>query len=92
VNDTLVPSIAPLVRWLAKETSMIDLTEEQRKHIQDGEPVRVRENGQEYVLLRSDVYDRLAQEQVDSGPWEPEEMDRLREEAVDLLDRYGKNA
>ena len=70
---------------------MIELTEEQRKHIQDGEPVRVHENGQEYVLLRPDVYDRLAQEQVDSSPWDAEEMDRLREEAVNLLDRYGKN-
>jgi hypothetical protein len=76
---------------LAKETLMIELTEEQRKYIQDGKPVRVHENGQEYVLLRPDVYDRLAQEELDSSTWEAEEMDRLREEAVSLLDRYGKN-
>ncbi len=68
---------------------MIEITEEQRRHIQDGEPVRVHENGNEYVLLRSDIYDRLAQDHFDAGPWEPEEVDRLREEAVAHLDQYG---
>ena len=71
---------------------MIELTEEQRKSIEDGNAVRVQENGQEYVMLRPDVYDRIAHEGYDSGPWEAEESDRLREESVSLLDRYGKNA
>ncbi len=34
---------------------MIELTEEQRKSLQHGEPIRVRDNGQEYVLLRPEV-------------------------------------
>ena len=67
---------------------MIELTEEQRKSIQDGSAVRVTENGREYVLLRPDVYDRLA---ADDGSWDAEELDRLREESVALLDRYGKD-
>ena len=71
---------------------MIELTEEQRKILADGRAVRVRDNGQEYVVLRPDVYDRLADDEPDYGPWEAEELDRLREEAVDLLDRLGKNA
>ena len=71
---------------------MIELSEEQRKSIQDGSAVRVTENGREYVLLRPDIYERLANEACDDGPWEAEEMDRLREESVALLDRYGKDA
>ncbi len=68
---------------------MIELTEEQQKSIQDGKAVRVHDNGREYVLLRPDIYDRLADQGYNHGPWEAEEMDRLREESVALLDRYG---
>jgi hypothetical protein len=73
-----------------KEVSMIELTEEQRKSLEDGQPVRVRDNGHEYVLLRRDVYERLEGE-YDDGPWTAAETDLLREESVDLLDRYGKD-
>jgi hypothetical protein len=71
---------------------MIELSEEQRKAIDEGQAVRVQENGREYVLLRPDVYDRLAEDDYVDSPWDAEEMDRLREESVDLLDRYGKDA
>ena len=70
---------------------MIELTEEQRDTIEKGGAVRIHENGREYVLLRPDVYDRLADDGYDDSPWGPEEMDRLREESVALLDRYGKD-
>ena len=60
--------------------------------IHAGEAVRLREDGHEYVLLRSDVYDRLAENGYDDGPWEAEELDRLREESVAALDKYGKDA
>ena len=70
---------------------MIQLTEEERRSIQDGKAVRVRENGREYVLLRPDVYDRLAQDGYDDSPWDAEEMDRVREESVALLDCFGKD-
>ncbi len=69
---------------------MIELSDEQRKALQAGNPVRVRENGREYVLLSADVYNRLADQRYDDSPWDAEEMDRLREESVNLLDRYGK--
>ena len=71
---------------------MIELTEEQRKSLQDGEPIRVRDNGQEYVLLRPDVYERLSEGEYDDGPWTAEELDGLREESTAMLDRYGKDA
>ena len=70
---------------------MIELTPEQRKSIQEGGAVRVRENGQEYVLLRPEVFDRLTEDYEDS-PWDPEEMDRMREESVALLDNFGKES
>jgi hypothetical protein len=76
---------------LAKETAMIELTEEQRDSIEQGRAVRIHENGRDYVLLHPDVYDRLADGGYNDSPWDPEEMDRLREESVDLLDRYGKD-
>jgi hypothetical protein len=74
-----------------KETVMIELTEADRKYLDEGKAVRVQENGHEYVLLRLDVYDRLAEKDYDDDPWSAEEMDRLREESVSELDRYGKN-
>ena len=70
---------------------MIELSDEQRKSLDEGQAVRVQENGREYVLLRPDVYDRLAEEGYDDRPWDAEELDRLREESADLLDRYGKD-
>jgi hypothetical protein len=76
---------------LAKETAMIELTAEQRESIEKGQAVRVSENGREYVVLRPDVYDRIADGGYDDSPWDAEEMDRLREESVTLLDRYGKD-
>lgn len=71
---------------------MVELSEGQRQSIDEGKAVRVQENGREYVLLRSDVYDRIAEEGYDDSPWHAEELDRLREESTDLLDRYGKDA
>jgi hypothetical protein len=47
-----------LGRIIEKEAVMIELTQEQRKSLDEGKPVHVRENGQEYVLLRPDVRER----------------------------------
>ena len=69
---------------------MIELSEQQRKSIEDGVPVRVRENGREYVLLRPDIYERLAERRFGDDSWTAEELDRLREEAVTMLDQFGK--
>ncbi len=54
---------------LAKETAMIALTEEQRESLEKGNAVRVQENGREYVLLRPEVYDRIANGAYDDSPW-----------------------
>ena len=71
---------------------MIELTEEQRNAVRDGSPVRVAENGDQYVLLRADVYERLAEAGYDDSPWTAEEMDQLRAEALAALDRYGMDS
>ncbi len=71
---------------------MIELTEEQRKSIRQGNAVRVLDNGHEYVVLHPDVYNRLSEEEYDDSSWTAEELDRLREESTTLLDEYGKNA
>jgi hypothetical protein len=69
---------------------MIELSQEQQQPLQAGEPVRVRDNGQQNELLRFDVYDGLVEETIDHSPWTPMELDLLREESVALLDRYGR--
>ena len=70
---------------------MIELTEEQRESVQGGIAVRVREDDREYVLMRPDLYDRLVQKPYDDSSWDAEELDRLREESVALLDHFGKH-
>ncbi len=70
---------------------MIELTQEQRQSLRDGNAVHVRENGEEYVLLRPDVYKHLSEGNYDDSPWTGEEIDLLREESVAMLDRYGNN-
>ena len=71
---------------------MIELTEEQRNSIREGLPVRVAEDGNQYVLLRADVYERLADAVYDDSPWTSEEMDQLRADSLAALDRYGKDS
>jgi hypothetical protein len=67
---------------------MIELTEEQKKALAGGKPVRLLDNGQEFVLLRAEDYDRIAHAAYDDSPWTDEEMELLAEEAGELLDRY----
>ena len=71
---------------------MIELTSEQKASIQAGKAVRVRENGREYVVLRPDVYERLAEESLDTGPWSIEEMDLLADEAEEMISRRESHA
>jgi hypothetical protein len=62
---------------------MIELTDEQRKALAGGGAVRLQENGQEYVLLRADVYERMTD---DDNPLTDAEMDSLAKEAEEILD------
>lgn len=71
---------------------MIELTEEQRNSIREGLPVRVAEEGNQYVVLRADVYERLADAVYDDRLWTVEEMDQLRADSLAALDRYGKDS
>lgn len=60
---------------------MIELTEQQKQAVSNGEAIRVRENGQEYILLRADVFDRLVEDEYDDTPWTAEERHTLAWEA-----------
>ena len=39
-----------------------------------------------YVLLRKDIYERLASDEYDDSPWTDEEMDALAAEVDAMLD------
>jgi hypothetical protein len=59
---------------------------EQRKAIENGEPVAVNVAGTDCVLVRRDIYLRLDPD-FDTGPWTVEEMNLLADEAEELISR-----
>jgi hypothetical protein len=59
------------------------LTAEQERSIHSGQAVQVNVGGAPCILLRKDVYERG--EELDFGPWSPEEMNLLAAEAAGLL-------
>src|SRR5205814_7121195 len=73
----------------AKETAMIELTEQQRQEVRqaNGEAARAIDPGtkQEYVLIRVELYERLKSLLYDDGDWTPEEQ-------LSLLAESGKRA
>lgn len=70
---------------------MIELTDKQRKSAQAGHAVPVIDEGEQFILLRHDVYERLQLAVSDHSPWSGEELDAAREESVELLDQFGKS-
>ncbi|MBW3597242.1 MAG: hypothetical protein KY475_08205, partial [Planctomycetes bacterium] len=72
-----------------------------KEAVERGEALRVTDDGTEIVLVRADVYDRLAKLLYDAGDWSLEEMSRLAWEAgksigwddpaMDLYDDYEKH-
>jgi hypothetical protein len=71
-------------------TTLIELTQEQSRALaQAGEqpPTAIDPTTQTaYVLLRQDVYERLAKLDYDASPWTDEEMDALAAEVDAMLD------
>ena len=68
---------------------MIELTEEQRRELDEPEPAALDpRTRQVYVLVRKEAYERIKELFYDDSPWTDEEMDRLAEEAGELLDEY----
>ena len=84
---------------------MIELTDQQQRELRqtNGNGVRVAdpETGQEYVILRAEVYERLKGLLHDDGDWTPEEQLRLLAESgkragwddptMDVYDNYDEN-
>ncbi len=71
---------------------MIELSEQQRQAVreQPDQPLEVTDpvTQETFVLIRRAVYERL--KEYDDSAWTDEEMDRLAEEAGDMLDSFGK--
>ena len=68
---------------------MIELTEEQRRELDEPEPAALDPcMRQVYVLVRKEAYERIKELLYADSPWTDEEMDLLAEEAGSLLDEY----
>jgi hypothetical protein len=67
------------------------LNMEQQKAVQNGEPVALNVAGTECILVRKDIYLRLAPD-YDSGPWTTEEMNLLADEAEEMISRRESHA
>lgn len=68
----------------------MNLTLEEKQSLDRGEPVSVRVDETECVVLRRDVYERIqniVNVVYDDSPWTVEEMDLLAAEAAERLDR-----
>jgi hypothetical protein len=63
--------------------SVMNLTTEQQRAIQNGQAVRVTVAGADCVLVRKDVYERG--DELDYGPWTADETNLLAAETADLL-------
>jgi hypothetical protein len=57
---------------------------EQQKAVASGAPVMLNVAGTECVLVRRDIYLRLDPD-YDAGPWTPEEMNLLADEAEEMI-------
>ncbi|MCA9161117.1 MAG: hypothetical protein IT422_08785 [Pirellulaceae bacterium] len=69
---------------------MIQLTEDQRKLVQEGNAIPVRDNGDDFVLIRRDLFEQLQRAEYDRSSWSADDLDLVREESVGLLDQFGK--
>jgi hypothetical protein len=89
---------------VGKERAMIELTEEQRRRLQDGKAVDVTDGqtNQAYVLLGREVYERVQRLLYDDSDWTDEELRLLfarsakdngwDEPGMDDYDRYDEEA
>jgi hypothetical protein len=69
----------------------MNLTAEQQKALENGEPVTVSVAGTEFVLVRKDVYLRLNPD-YDTGPWTVEDMNLLADKAEEMISRNESHA
>ena len=61
----------------------MNLSSQQEISVQNGKPVAVNVAGTECVVVRKDIYLRLAED--DNEPWTVEEMNLLADEAEDII-------
>ncbi len=68
---------------------MLDLTPEQQKTVQDGDPVPFILNQTECVVVRKDVFERMKHVAYDDSEWTSEEMTALAAHAFDSAETAG---
>src|SRR5262245_18528163 len=81
-------------RMTQSEAVMIELTEQQRQAMEGPEPLGVIDPQAQrtYVLVPTNLYERLTELLYDSGSWTDEEMDLLAAEDADSLGWDGMEA
>jgi hypothetical protein len=63
------------------EVKPMNLTPEQNRELEEGEPVRVTVGETQCILVREDVY----QDEMDCSLWTEEEMNLLADEANEII-------
>ncbi len=68
---------------------MLEMNDELQRalHEKNGEPLRLFDPSTQktFILLSIEEFERLADDEVDYGPWTQEEMDLLAAENADML-------
>jgi hypothetical protein len=68
---------------------MLDLTPEQQRTVEGGDPVPLTVNQTECVVVRKDVFERMKHVAYDDSEWTPEEMSAAAAHAFDSADNDG---
>jgi hypothetical protein len=74
---------------IVEDSPMLDLTAQERKALESGQPVPCTLEETECVVVRRDVFERLQQIAYDDSEWTPEEMMAMAERAFDDADTAG---
>jgi hypothetical protein len=79
------------VGFIIQQEVAMNLSAEQVQAIKDGEPVRLvsPEVGEECVVLRADVFDRVKRLSYDDSPWTDEELRNTAARTFDDADSAG---
>ncbi len=67
----------------------MNITKEQFEQAKSGQPVEIAENGDEYVLIRKDVYEQVAKIVYDDSELTDDELRAIAAQTLDDLDTAG---
>ena len=67
----------------------MNLTKEQFEQAKSGQPVEIAENGDEFVLMRKDVFEQVKQVLYDDSDLSDEELHAIAAQTLQDLDTAG---